>query len=271
MEGFIDSPGGRRERIRERIANGGLDRMRPHEVLEFLLYYIIPRQDVNRLSRDLLDYFGTLGDVLAAEIPELMKVEGVGRKTAEWIALAGECCYECARLKPKERIKLQNYTQAFIYACRIYSTVTPPCSIQICLDVAGGICYRRTICESRAWGEPDTLREALADVIASNCSSVMIIQCMGNMHAEPDEYDITHAREYAHTLGCAGSGLMDVVLVGDGGVASMRQMGFVPEKKNAGNVHRMMRERYMENMPESGRMDAAEISMLEEKDEFLDV
>ena len=266
-----DIHGGHRERIRARIAQGGLDRMQPHEVLEFLLYYAIPRQDVNQISHNLMEYFGSLEAVLNAEIPDLMKVDGVGKKVAEWLALAGECCYECTHIPAGERVALENFIKVFMYACRIYRGVQPPCSMQICLDTTSRILYQRMICDSRAWGEPDTLREALADVISTRCRSVMILQFVGNMHADPDQYDKDHAREYAYALASAGCNLLDVVLVGDGGITSMRQMGFIPDYSSISHAHRMICERYMENMPEAGTLEMKDIDLTEEENEFFDV
>ena len=150
MEEMNDIHFGHRERIRARIAAGGLDRLQPHEVLEFLLYYVVARQDVNALSHSLLDHFGTLEDVLNGGIPELMKVDGVGKKTAAWLALVGECVHECNRVRSAESITLENFMKVFKYACRESRRITPPCTLQICMDAACRISYRRIICESRA-------------------------------------------------------------------------------------------------------------------------
>ena len=268
MEDIIDIHGGHRDRIRSRIAAGGIDRLQPHEVLEFLLYYVIPRQDVNQLSHGLLDYFGSLEAVLDAEIPELMKVEGVGRKIAYWLALIGECINECNRSGLRGHIKLHNFMQAFRYACKVYRRVLPPCTMQICMDEACRISYQRFICDSRAWGEPETLRDAMSDVISSRARNVMILQFIGNMHADPDDYDKEHAREYGYALSCAGCRLLDVILVGDGGVSSMRQLGFVPDYSNK-HLNNRVYERYLEDMPEAYTLTVR--PMEDDEDEFFDV
>ena len=41
---------GHRERMRERVINSGIENMPPHEVLEFLLFYAIPRKDTNPIA-----------------------------------------------------------------------------------------------------------------------------------------------------------------------------------------------------------------------------
>lgn len=270
MEEKMEVHGGHRERIRARIEAGGLDRLAPHEVLEFLLYYAIPRQDVNRLSHNLLEYFGTLENVLHAELPELMKVEGVGKKAALWLALVGECTLECARGSGKDQQALENFMQVFVYACKLYRDARPPCSVQICMDAASRVSYRRVICESRAWGEAETLRQALSDVLSMRARNVIILQFIGNLHADPDEYDCEHAREYAYALRGVGCTLLDVVLVGDGGMASMRQMGMIPEEGADGRARRMVCERYLENMPDAAELYTRAPVLTEDEDELFD-
>lgn len=271
IEDLFELHDGRRERIRARIAAGGLDRLREHELLEYLLYYVIPRQDVNEIARDLLDYFGTLENVLNAEIPELAGVEGMGRKAAIWLAQIGECCIECGRTDANYLPLLDNFLRVFRYACRTYHTKRPPCSMQLCLTASSRLLYQREICESRAWGEPDTLREAMADVLNTGARNALIFQFVGDMHADPDEYDINHAREYAYALSLVDCTLTDVILVGDGGLTSMRQLDMVPNFRHGKPIGRVLCERYLENAPSAQELRVCDFSDTEDEDELFDI
>lgn len=51
-----------RERMRTRFLEHGLDNFADHEVLELLLFYAVPRGDVNPLAHRLLDEFGSLAN-----------------------------------------------------------------------------------------------------------------------------------------------------------------------------------------------------------------
>ena len=51
-------------------------------VLELLLFYTIPRRDVNPIAHALLNHFGTLSGVFEAPLEELQKVPGVSEATA---------------------------------------------------------------------------------------------------------------------------------------------------------------------------------------------
>ena len=41
---------GHREKMRRRFLSGGLESFAPHEALELLLYYAIPRRDTNPIA-----------------------------------------------------------------------------------------------------------------------------------------------------------------------------------------------------------------------------
>ncbi len=78
---------GHRSRMRKRFLATGLDGFQDHEVLEFLLYYAIPRRDVNETAHLLLNRFGTLSAVLDAPVDDLCSIPGVGPGTAHFLNL----------------------------------------------------------------------------------------------------------------------------------------------------------------------------------------
>ena len=65
---------GHREKMRARFLNAGLDSFAPHEALELLLYYAIPRRDTNAIAHTLMERYGSLTAVLNAPVEDLQKV-----------------------------------------------------------------------------------------------------------------------------------------------------------------------------------------------------
>ena len=68
---------GHRARMKARFVRNGLDNFDDHSVLELLLFYAVPRRDVNELAHALLDHFGTLDAVFEASYEDMMRVPGV--------------------------------------------------------------------------------------------------------------------------------------------------------------------------------------------------
>ncbi len=94
---------GHRERLRKRIAQNGVKSLSDDELLEFLLFYVIPRRDTHALARRLIEQFGSLSNVLSASCRELEKA-GLSKQTAFWVGnildLADVICkYETPKRK----------------------------------------------------------------------------------------------------------------------------------------------------------------------------
>ena len=67
---------GHRDRMRKKYMEYGAEIFEPHEMLEMLLYYAIPRKDTNKTAHELINTFGSVSGVLDAP-PHLLKNIGL--------------------------------------------------------------------------------------------------------------------------------------------------------------------------------------------------
>ncbi|MBQ7670632.1 MAG: hypothetical protein IJS45_07925 [Clostridia bacterium] len=79
-----------RARVRKRILEQGASSLELYKLLEAFLYSVRPRVDTYPIAHELLAKFKTVDGVFSAPLDELMKVDGVGKVTAEHIMLTGE-------------------------------------------------------------------------------------------------------------------------------------------------------------------------------------
>ncbi len=77
---------GHRERMRQKIRNGGLVTFQPHEILEYLLFPFVPRKDTNEIAHALIDKFSSFSGVLNAKEEELLSVRGMTENAALFLA-----------------------------------------------------------------------------------------------------------------------------------------------------------------------------------------
>ncbi len=84
-----DLHAGHRERVLNKFASNP-DGLPDHELLEILLFPLLPRKDVNPLAHTLIRTFGDLSGVLSASYKELICVEGVGKNTAAGLVAIGK-------------------------------------------------------------------------------------------------------------------------------------------------------------------------------------
>src|SRR4051812_30994487 len=78
---------GHRDRLRKRLLDGGGDALLDHELIEYLLTLVIPRIDTKPLAKALLREFGGIGGLLTADGEALLRVPGMGDRSAAAIKI----------------------------------------------------------------------------------------------------------------------------------------------------------------------------------------
>lgn len=91
------SAAGHRMRLLERFISSGITAFHPHEILELLLTYAIPRQDTKTLAKALITRFRSIGGVINASPEELIEVKGITRRTAFLFPLLKDIMGICLR------------------------------------------------------------------------------------------------------------------------------------------------------------------------------
>jgi DNA repair protein RadC len=84
MTGLSEKPHfyGHRDRLRERFILGGGEDLPDYELLELLLFQIIPRRDVKPLAKEMIARFGSFAETLAAPLEQLQEFTGMGESSA---------------------------------------------------------------------------------------------------------------------------------------------------------------------------------------------
>lgn len=114
-----EKPGylGHRDRLRERFASAGPDALPDYELLELLLFRLIPRADTKPAAKALLARFGTLAEVLGAPVNLLQEVKGIGPAVAFDLKVVAATAQRMAHGEVHGREVLSSWTQLLAY-CR---------------------------------------------------------------------------------------------------------------------------------------------------------
>ncbi len=72
---------GHRNRLRERFLKGGEKSLPDYELIELILFSVMPRVDVKPLAKSLLKECGSLSGLFQADIEKLKSIPGVGVST----------------------------------------------------------------------------------------------------------------------------------------------------------------------------------------------
>ena len=101
---------GHRSRMKAKLESYGPRIFDTYELLEMLLYYVIPYRDTNPIAKRLLSAFGSLDGVFTAPLDELAKIDGIGDKCAEFLSLVGQVVAEDSSLMHRRPLRVfDNY------------------------------------------------------------------------------------------------------------------------------------------------------------------
>lgn len=106
-EKIKNSREGHRKRLQERYLNGGYKSLADYEIVEFLLFLVIPRKDTKALAKELLERFSTINGIFEASLEELRSIKGLGDVSSTYIKFLGDMYsyyFEEKMLKDREDI-----------------------------------------------------------------------------------------------------------------------------------------------------------------------
>lgn len=112
-----DDRKGHRHRLRERFAADGGAAMPDYELLELLLFQMLPRRDTKPIAKRLIDRFGSLAAVLAADAENIAKIRDSGPAVASYLKAIHQAGRRMAREGLRTRKELGSWDMVLDY-CR---------------------------------------------------------------------------------------------------------------------------------------------------------
>lgn len=109
-----------RQRLRDKFLTNPSS-LNKHEILELLLFYAIPRKNVNPLAHLLIDKFGSLNGVLSANADELLAIEGMGKSTASFLTTIGKLIEEISEEEIQDGLKFFNLENVKKYLIKFFA------------------------------------------------------------------------------------------------------------------------------------------------------
>ena len=215
-----------RQRLRDRFLKEGLDNFDELYVLELLLFYCIPRVDTNPIAHRLLDYFGSLNNVLNATAEELEKVEGIGKNTSTFLSLITQVgrYYQVKQTEPGKILRTidqcGNYLVPYFFG-REQETV-----FMLCLDAKCKVLCCKMVGEGSVNSANIPVRRVVEMALAANATTVVLAHNHPSGLAIPSADDIQTTQKIAAALATVEIILADHIVVSKDDYVSITQSNF---------------------------------------------
>lgn len=204
---------GHRQRIIDKLSSN--ERLEDHELLEILLFNAIPRKNTNDIAHNLLEAYGSLVNVLHADMDSLMNVEGIGRSTAAYLTTVGLIYTRIGERRMQEVPQLVfNFSTFRDYAEKRYRGLTVEVIDIFSIDARNRLSYNMTF----STGEPDRVAVSAAKITQILASQHPIGIVISHNHpgssSRPSTQDDDFTKRMHLLCTLSGVKLYDHVIVG---------------------------------------------------------
>ena len=220
-----------RARMQQRVQTYGLESLADHELLEYLLFFVIPRRDTNPLAHRLIDHFGGLHQVLDASYDHLLEVEGIGPASARLLStyLPVNRCYLRSRA---QRAGLETLEKQAEYLLPLFHGQNMEIVYELLLDDRFRLLRAVRLAEGVSNSVQLDTKKAVAEALRSGATTVVLA------HNHPGGYEVPSADDAVITgklmqqLDVVGIALLDHIIVAQDRYLSMRATGRLPRLRN---------------------------------------
>ena len=218
---------GHRQRLRERLLKDGAGRLADYELLEYLLFGANARSDTKALAKQLLQRFGGLPAVFAADPVQLRDVKGLGEAGVALLKAIQGAAVRLARLELEQRPLLTAWQQVLDY-CRIALAHEGSERFHVLyLDRKNHLIAD----EVQQVGTVDQVtvypREVVKRALNLGATALILVHNHPSGDPTPSRADVAMTNEVVSAAKPLGIAVHDHVVVARKGVASFRSLGLL--------------------------------------------
>ena len=207
---------GHRKRLTATVHNVGLDGLSEVQALEYILFYIFPRGDVNPLAHRLLSRFNNVPTVLEASVEDLMQVKGMGESSAQKLQALLEIFYYYTQVKTCSGGCLKTMGDFYDYLEQLLRYKSEEEMFIFGVDNSGEIVKGRKFAKGNADTVTIDMKEIALYISTQKVKAVFVV------HNHP----YGSANQLKMAFNFSGCSLIDSIIVGKDGIYSMEKKGF---------------------------------------------
>lgn len=212
---------GHRNRMRQRFRENGFKGMHPHEILEMLLFYSVPRRDTNELAHKLIERFGSLSGVFEASEEQLTSVDGITKSSATLIKMIIPLYSEYKKEVGLAK-RLKNSTESGEFLLDYYAGMLQERVTVICLDSGCRVLCFDSVCDGDVSNVVVNFRKLVELIMKYPLTTgVIVVHNHPGGIALPSREDISATVNLKKTLETMGITLVDHIIVADNDYISM--------------------------------------------------
>ena len=228
-EGASDLPHhtGHRERLRERLRKGG-DSLPDYELVELMLFAVIPREDVKERAKAILEEFGgDLTALLAAPRERLIKIPAVGPKIADHIELISHFVRRVSKQQMEEREVLSSWHSVVAYCTNVMGGLTTEQFRVLFLDRKNKLIKDEVQGRGTVDHTPVYPREVVKRALELGACAIVLVHNHPSGDPTPSSSDVEMTKQIVEAARVLDIAVHDHLIIGRNGHSSLKQLGLM--------------------------------------------
>lgn len=218
---------GHRQRLRARFREAGGDALSDYELLELVLFRVIPKKDVKPLAKELIAKFGSFGEVIAAPERRLAEVKGVGEAIITELKIVQAAASRLARGQVKGRPVLCSWSAVLDY-CRTAMAFADKEQFRILfLDKRNQLIADELQQIGTVDHTPVYPREVVKRALELSATAIILVHNHPSGDPTPSTTDIEMTKSIAEIAKPLGIAVHDHIIVGKEGHASLKGLRLI--------------------------------------------
>ena len=218
---------GHRERLRARLIEAGPAALADYELIELILFRVIPRVDVKPLAKELIRHFGSFAEVIAAEPQRFAEVEGMRAAAITEFKVVEAAAQRFARGAVKKRLPMGSWSEVVDY-CRTSMAFENREIFRILfLDKKNGLIKDEVQGSGTVDHTPVYPREVVRRALELSATAIVLVHNHPSGDPTPSTQDVKMTLEIIAIAKTLGVAVHDHIIVGRDGHASLRGMKLI--------------------------------------------
>ena len=218
---------GHRQRLRQRLLTAGPESVADHELLELVLFLALPRRDTKPIARALLSRFGSFANVIAAPLPDLRGVEGMGDAGSAALKTVQAAALRLMRSEVQDRPVLANWDGLMRYLNAQLSRERVEQFRILFLDGKNRLLADEAQARGTVNHTPVYPREVAKRALEIHSTAVILVHNHPSGDPTPSRQDVQMTEAIKQALSTVDVVLHDHVIVGNGAWLSLRREGLL--------------------------------------------